>query len=473
MGTKPTSAVSWATDATFASGDETGQTTRADPSGIRAQGIKSNQRIPARWFNFITGAAGDWIQYLDAACSWARNAVAADNVDNTGATDTTTALQAAVDALAGDGTLVLIGGTYKITNKITIQKGVSIKCVGAVYLMMDHASHNWLEYPPGTADVNAHGTSQPDVVEGLYFGALQDNTGVAIYVTTSANVIFRGCGFNVHAGTKHIKGQFYLSTVDCKIDFVKAQALFIGDNNNFENDTGRLHLSGVDFTTTSGFNSRMVENLGAGELTIDGGSRFDCGNSSGGACSLIYLSGVSSATIDDCVFLDGDGNSNHAIEFIDGIQINMGDAVSFRNIIPYVATGLTARGSKLTTLPVIKVDLGSGSTYLLDRAYSSIWLECSAASAPNLTLSDALYIGQTLDVFIQNKHGSGSWSGAPTFSPADADDTVMTSNAQLAPLPNGQTLAMRFVAVESVSAIGGQTLLWAQCGAATILTDVS
>jgi hypothetical protein len=64
--TRPTDSPLFAYDATFSSGDESGLSPRLDPgAGFRAQGVYPNRRMPARWFNWLKGIHGDWINYLD------------------------------------------------------------------------------------------------------------------------------------------------------------------------------------------------------------------------------------------------------------------------------------------------------------------------------------------------------------------------------------------------------------------------
>jgi hypothetical protein len=64
---KPSAPVTWATDTNYASGSETGQTTRLAPSsGFKAQGFLPAEECPARYMNWCIGALADWTGYLDA-----------------------------------------------------------------------------------------------------------------------------------------------------------------------------------------------------------------------------------------------------------------------------------------------------------------------------------------------------------------------------------------------------------------------
>lgn len=63
---KPTELLGWATDANFATGAETGLSTRLEPAaGVKAQGFIAAEEAPARWMNYIAGTASDWIDYLN------------------------------------------------------------------------------------------------------------------------------------------------------------------------------------------------------------------------------------------------------------------------------------------------------------------------------------------------------------------------------------------------------------------------
>jgi hypothetical protein len=67
-GTRPLSdAPTWATDETFASGSQTGETTRLEPSaGVKAQGIIPDRTAAARRHNWLLGSICDYLQYLSA-----------------------------------------------------------------------------------------------------------------------------------------------------------------------------------------------------------------------------------------------------------------------------------------------------------------------------------------------------------------------------------------------------------------------
>jgi hypothetical protein len=69
----------WATEKTFLSGDEVGQSTRLDPgAGTAATGALPNRRVPARYANWLFGGATDWLAHVvdavDAAMlrNWSR-----------------------------------------------------------------------------------------------------------------------------------------------------------------------------------------------------------------------------------------------------------------------------------------------------------------------------------------------------------------------------------------------------------------
>lgn len=63
---KPSATVSWSTDTNYATGPETGVSTRLEPSGgVKAQGFIPTEEVPARWLNWALGALGDWTAYLN------------------------------------------------------------------------------------------------------------------------------------------------------------------------------------------------------------------------------------------------------------------------------------------------------------------------------------------------------------------------------------------------------------------------
>lgn len=63
---KPVSVPSWATDANYSSGAESGSSTRLEPpAGNKQQGFLPRIVAPARWWNWLTGSLCDWVAYLN------------------------------------------------------------------------------------------------------------------------------------------------------------------------------------------------------------------------------------------------------------------------------------------------------------------------------------------------------------------------------------------------------------------------
>lgn len=95
---KPSSTVTWATDANYASGPESGSSTRLEPSsGVKSQGWIPTQEAPARWANWLIGKLGEWTVYLNnlttdsdfigAAFAWTGVHTFANTVTHNGTTN--------------------------------------------------------------------------------------------------------------------------------------------------------------------------------------------------------------------------------------------------------------------------------------------------------------------------------------------------------------------------------------------------
>ncbi len=68
MSTIPSSDIpSFATDASVATGDETGLSVRLSPGTDATQGAIGGRRYAARWFNYVLGVFGDWLRYFREA----------------------------------------------------------------------------------------------------------------------------------------------------------------------------------------------------------------------------------------------------------------------------------------------------------------------------------------------------------------------------------------------------------------------
>lgn len=62
---RPSKSPTWATDANYSSGVDSGTPTRVDPgAGYRGQGFLPNEEVPAPVVNHALGVHGDWLQYL-------------------------------------------------------------------------------------------------------------------------------------------------------------------------------------------------------------------------------------------------------------------------------------------------------------------------------------------------------------------------------------------------------------------------
>lgn len=119
-----------------------------------------------------------------------------------GVADDTSALQDAIDdAAAANGGDVFLSALHRTTAALIIPPGVNLVGVpgGKSSIAIDHATAKTLSFTSGT---NA---AQYSVVSGIYFSALQDNSGAVIYNdgATVAKVLVENCSFG---GSSHSKG---------------------------------------------------------------------------------------------------------------------------------------------------------------------------------------------------------------------------------------------------------------------------
>ena len=455
MTTRPTTDVEWATDDDYASGAEVGETTKADPSGLRAQGILPNQRIPARFFNFLFGSVGQWILYLtqktDGVFSpmnfGAVGEIVTELEDDTAALqDCFDAAKAAIDGAAGGGavTIDLGGRQYRITGMLQdISPHVNVK---NGKLVMYHASANALEFSVASSIRTA------GVWENVEIGYAEANSGIIIYNNAAVcRVAFRNCRFN---DSGFCTGRLFYSPPASDFWFDEECRGVIPINNpGFRSDAGLLHLRGR-WSTKAGYADTIVSGTGG---VHDIAAHFDTTLTVGGTATCIQMGGQTLIAV-GCHFDDGSGNGNHAIQINDGgiatIKCN-----KYTGIIPFVDdTNTLGLGSDVDLIPHTNTSL-SGSGFTIPRYYASYEVYSSHTDAPTATLKVPLFLGQELEVAVRNVEGDDPWASSVGFT---SSIPVAYSEDGLTTLTDDEIATIRFRAMR----LGVSDKAWVQIGAA-------
>jgi len=421
MTTRPTVSPAFATDATFTSGAESGLAPRLDPgAGFKAQGWYPSRRVPARWFNWLVGLAGDWIQYLSQKTDGLYSPLNFAAVGN-GTADDTTPLQACLTAAynaARTGTIVDLGGlVYRITAKLDIYPGVHVR---NGKIVMDHASQGVLHVGSSTSATTA--AAEWDNVEIDFAqansGVVFDNASLVVAVT------FRNCPANASG---LCTGRFFRNTVagavfrfeDCNVNIpVNAPGL--------RSDAGTLQMVRGRYTTPVAYADSVVEGTG-GVHELDH-VYFATGASTSGTVACVSVAGQT-VIADACTFDDGAGNGNAA--FRSTLAANTAKLLERGcmflpagdvDLVPYDLTNYVALGYSVDLLPHFlhssnSADITIGNQY---RTWSQR-RTTDSTTPPVVTFEAPLFAGQEMDFILGNDHTS-AWVGNVVLAGVSYDD---------------------------------------------------
>jgi hypothetical protein len=411
---RPTSDIQWATDATYASGAEVGETTRLDPSGLRAQGILPNFRIGARFFNFLFGAIGDWINYLlgksDHVFSPLNFDGVGDNVE-----DDTAAIQDCFDAATAAATggelatVDLCGKSWRVTAQITAYGDVHVKN-GAIYI--DHASESLILWDSATL-----GTTEA-IWENVRLEASQTNTGTLVQSDVPGNRIrFLRCRINEdglctnrtfysNGGSDHYFEECYVEA-----------AL---NNPGLRSNSGVLEIVGGKIVAPAGYADSLV--MGSGGTHNLRGVHLRVAAATGGNATCYQMAGAV-ANLQGCHFDDGSGNNNQAIQST--LAANTGvlneSGSKFTNIRPFAVTNYLALPSSVEGAPQV-VETSNAPGVTLKQGYRTISQRFThTTGAPAVvTLDEPLFHGDRISLMLANS--ADAWSGDVSFVNAFYDD---------------------------------------------------
>ncbi len=449
MTARPTVSPAFATAATFTSGTESGLTPRLDPgSGIKAQGIYPNRRMPARWFNWLLGLAGDWIQYLDEKTTWAFSVKGFGAIGSSLVNDQP-AIQAAIDACAaaGGGFVYLPAGAYRIDSGLTTPKTVNLIGVrNGTVIVINHATANLLTFGSGSD------TGMPQLIEGIGFGGLVVNTGRVFQDNGvgGRSVVIRDCSVgdddaNLQGTIGHFSGNSRVSFENCELHVSgSSNGLFNGHTG------GELHIDGGRiFCPTTYATNLVYYALGGGSIR----TKFDfSGHTTGvGATAIGVSSGLSTPVEivgNRFVNLTG-GPTAYALSADSNAHVIL-DSNSYYGVSRLNGVGLLASGSRLELRPEAPVSI-FGPTHTIETGVASTVIRFSGAS-PTITFPPILFYGQELDVTIYNVAGGTLGFGLANYGVKATQPT----------LGNNQGASAKFTTGDPAAS---GTLSWCQVGA--------
>lgn len=453
MTTRPTASPAFATDATFTSGTETGLVPRLDPgAGFKQQGWYPNRRMPARWFNWIIGIFGDWLQYLaqktDGTFSPFNYAGVGD-----GTVDDTTAVQNCFNAAAtasNDGQMATVdlgGKAWRVTAALYGKPDINVK---NGRLILDHATANFIDF-----DSSPAGLALACQWENVQLDIAQANTGIILGASVpGVSVEFKNCRFN-NSGL--CTGRLLLSASGSDFRFDHCYGKVPLNGPGFRSDAGVLEIEGGKWTTPLNYADSIVEGTGGTHRLT--GVHFLTSSTTGGNAICVHVAGQK-VIANGCLFDDGSGNGNKA--FFSVLGAGVGDltehASVFRGMTAYTFAAPLALGSVLSLRnPQATTIAAAGTVVCTDgiKAQSFKLTNAFSGNGPSLQLPAILFVGQEFEITVWNASGTNWTLGIATDSAiGDGSGAVNDDRAR----------AMRFRAL-NVKADG--TPRWNQMSEAT------
>lgn len=352
------------------------------------------------------------------------------------------AAQAALAALGG-GILDFPPGRYRITAAITRHPLVHYRGVpGFSIIALDDDDAKLF-------DLSGLSFTAPLVDFGMSYEADQSNnpTGASIYAdgTQAAQITFVECTFN-------------------------SEGLFVGPMLRFDNANSLLGFTRSKFYNKNATFGFQIEGL----VVIEDGYFRQPGNGTGHLFSgKVRARGAEfeqlSSTVGGFAFLVGDvvatgctfnvtdsgaGDLTYAFGVTTGRIVARGNVYKGATTPAKLLTGPAADGSCIDLFPMLT---STGASYTVQPYYEAAYFRPTvAADGPTITLSDPLFVGQTLDLAIKNATG-GAWASASSIS---GPVPVMS----IGPLGANSIGSVRFMAVDTGSGLAwvpvGRTLVY-------------
>lgn len=367
-----------------------------------------------------------------------------------GATNDATAIQNCMTA-AGlvKGTVIFPAGTYRITSKLSVPRGVSLWGVGAggSLITMDHATNDTLEWAPAIA-----AGIVPQEVRNLTIAVSQSNSGKVINIAGAAfsNVEFYNCILGSSAGlntgnTVTVGSAANTVLFDACVIFAGAAAnsAITADQTNCRVECKNTYFSlGIGAYNASGI---ILRN---GSFTA---CRFDLSATSSGTNIALVLDGAAGAgpkvTITGCEFTPGTSTST-AISVTNANEATTAVIESgniFRTGFTTVFTGFAAQSNIPSILSMTRQGLGKNITdntasvnVLADQYGYTVLTRTSTAAQTVTTSLGGGGVEFTLIIF----NNSGGGLGNITYGTGFASTTPAVTG-----LANGKIAIQHFRAI--------------------------
>lgn len=366
------------------------------------------------------------------------------NADPTGAADSQSAFQDALDAAkaAGGGVVVVPGGDYRFNSGLTLPRSVSLEATSHAVLFLNHGTDDFITLELGSSYTG--GVSQ---IRGFAFTGLVTNTGTVIKDpadTSPWRHRIEDCAFNF-AGSA-LRGPIIEQLG--ATEMVLSNCYIGGKSTTTADVVSQSHASAV----MKVFGCRIVapdNATWAGRLLNAGNGRGIADRCEFDMSPLLTLTGVGVRVgaaakpwrVTNNEFIAPSGG--YAVTGI--AWATLAQLVESGNIF----SGATMRagaylssnpglnyGSRLESLGHFRNSYGSVGSISIPSGYKSVVLACSATSGPSLVMPNGWFDGQELLLTYYN-------SSASTVTPSFA--TTPVAGTAIPTVGAGNTLTGVFV----------------------------
>jgi hypothetical protein len=395
MTIRPTSSPAFATAATFTGGALSGSPPRLDPgSGLKAQGFYPSRAVPARWFNFLLGVVGDWLQYVTQKTDYIRSVDQFGALPGNSAAVNTPLIQAAIsDCSASGGGTVRFGiGSYKHTG-LTWPNGVRLEGVpGFSALNLDH--------PTNQAITLSAGGDGELVMYGLDLEGEQINAADAIRDPggVTVNVTMQHCRIN-KVSTMLAGRLLSIGSTNSRFTLIDCD-LRSSTSSQSAIDGGHIVIRGGKYTMAPGATVSMVK-----VDTLDHEGATFTQVKTGSTAAAFIESALTGGHIRSRGGLfdvdDGSaGASGYAFKLVATAYLDVSGYTLGSNCgsFLFVSGPLNSR-SRLELLPSL-TQVVPGLTTTIPTGYAAWTGKFTGGSSPTVTLPQILFAGQTLDLTI-------------------------------------------------------------------------
>jgi hypothetical protein len=346
-------------------------------------------------------------------------------------TDDTAALAAGIAACAaGGGGDFCISKPHRITDELSIPSSVNLIGMNhSAGLFIDHGTRKTIKLISGTYPLSA------SRIEGLIFGALQNNSGSMIYndAGTAARVIVKDCFFGFDS---HSQGRAVQTLGNTHVELLNNfYNVFGGDYIACSGSFTELIIRGGTFLLpASAYASVLIDTLNA-NARVSVSDVFFNGEAVTAGGGPIVFSPTSGYLVYSGNHFKGSVAANMTVLAAGvGAQVVEGPNTYAPTVTQYAPGTTIADGSSLS--PYVKWfrASGIGATYTWPDHVETLELE-GAGATPTITLPTAAYAGMRRRLVIRNASG-GAW-GSIIFSPSAP---LLTGIPGVA-LANGQSAA--------------------------------